>query len=40
MVEVIKPDFGRTAQDYRQFRAGFPIELKAPLAAHGVGHPD
>ncbi|MCA1820818.1 MAG: class I SAM-dependent methyltransferase [Pseudonocardia sp.] len=37
---MIKPDFGRTAQDYRQFRAGFPIELKAPLAAHGVGHPD
>jgi hypothetical protein len=23
---VIKPDFGRTALDYRQFRAGFPID--------------
>jgi ubiquinone/menaquinone biosynthesis C-methylase UbiE len=37
---VIDPDFGLTAQDYRQFRAGFPIELLAPLASHGVGHPD
>jgi SAM-dependent methyltransferase len=36
-VTVIRPDFGRTADDYRRHRAGFPAELLAPLAAHGVG---
>ncbi|WP_198148031.1 class I SAM-dependent methyltransferase [Elstera litoralis] len=32
-------DFGKTAQDYRQHRAGFPPELLDRLSAFGVGGP-
>jgi SAM-dependent methyltransferase len=32
-----KVDFGRTAEDYRQHRAGFPDELFARLAIYGIG---
>ncbi|MBI2823524.1 MAG: methyltransferase domain-containing protein [Planctomycetia bacterium] len=31
-------DFGRTAEDYGRFRAGFPDELFARLRSLGVGH--
>jgi len=34
------PDFGRTAQDYRRFRVGFPAELLGRLLDHGIGNPD
>lgn len=37
---MTKPDFGRTADDFRRFRAGFPTQLLGPLAAHGVGLSD
>lgn len=30
-------DFGKTAQDYRQHRAGFPADFFARAAAHGIG---
>lgn len=30
-------DFGRTADDYRRYRAGFPDSLFTRLAVHGVG---
>jgi SAM-dependent methyltransferase len=32
-------DFGRTAQDYGQYRAGFPAEFFDRLPRHGVGEP-
>ncbi len=31
------PDFGRTAVDYRRYRAGFPDRLVDDLQRHGVG---
>ncbi|GAB7129182.1 class I SAM-dependent methyltransferase [Silvimonas sp. JCM 19000] len=30
-------NFGNTAEDYRRYRAGFPIEFFTQAAAHGVG---
>jgi SAM-dependent methyltransferase len=33
-------DFGRTAEDYRRFRAGFPPELVDRLVQRGIGRPD
>lgn len=33
----MKIDFGRTARDYGQYRAGFPAEFFERLAAYGVG---
>ena len=33
----LQPDFGRTAQDYAEHRAGFPESLFERLAARGVG---
>jgi ubiquinone/menaquinone biosynthesis C-methylase UbiE len=33
----MQPDFGRTAQDYADHRAGFPESLFERLAARGVG---
>lgn len=33
------PDFGLTAEDYTQHRAGFPKEIVERLAAHGVALP-
>jgi SAM-dependent methyltransferase len=32
-------DFGRTADDYARYRAGFPPSLFDRLAAHGIGSP-
>jgi SAM-dependent methyltransferase len=32
-------DFGKTAKDYGQYRAGFPVEFYARVAAFGVGLP-
>lgn len=32
-------DFGRTANDYGKFRAGFPAEFFERLSAYGVGQP-
>lgn len=33
-------DFGRTAADYRRYRAGFPPELVDRLVRRGIGRPD
>lgn len=33
---MTRPAFGRTAKDYRTFRAGFPDEIAVGLEAHGV----
>ncbi len=35
----MKPEFGATAQDYAQHRAGFPDSLFDRLAALDIGHP-
>ncbi len=33
----MEPDFGRTAQDYAEHRAGFPESFFERLAARGIG---
>ncbi len=33
-------DFGKTAKDYGEYRAGFPAEFYARVSAFGVGCPD
>jgi SAM-dependent methyltransferase len=38
-VARITPDFGRTAEDYRKHRAGFPDSLFERLARMGIGVP-
>jgi SAM-dependent methyltransferase len=35
----MKPDFGNTARDYRQHRAGFPDSFFSRLEAFGLGRP-
>lgn len=37
MPQNLKPDFGRTAQDYGRHRAGFPPELVRRLNERGIG---
>lgn len=36
---MTKVDFGKTAEEYERYRAGFPAELFVRLAAKGVGLP-
>ncbi len=36
----MKPDFGKTAEDYASHRAGFPDSLYRRLGEFGVGKPD
>jgi ubiquinone/menaquinone biosynthesis C-methylase UbiE len=39
MMLLVQVDFGRTAQDYGRYRAGFPSSLFDRLATFGIGRP-